>query len=187
MRYSRIIVGVGGSELGFEALRQSLVLRPSDGVLQAVTVIDDMAEVQAGFGSHAVAEINDEAHRTRDETARMLAGCASCETRLIHGVPSRVLLGVAKDEQADLLAIGGRHRSRVAGMLLAGTMTTVLHDASCSVLLATIRRGEVWHPRRIVVGLEGREPDPHGQRTVLVFDHRGVPGETEFEARVAGR
>ena len=39
----------------------------------------------------------------------------------------------------------------------------------------------------IVVGLEGREPDPHGQRTVLVFDHRGVPGETEFEARVAGR
>ena len=39
----------------------------------------------------------------------------------------------------------------------------------------------------IVVGLEGREPDPHGQRAVLVFDHRGVPGETEFEARVAGR
>ncbi len=155
MRHSRVVVGVDGSEFGFEALRQALVLHSPDGVVQAVSVIDDMAAVHAGFGSQAATEITEEARRARDEAARMLAGCPSCGTRLIHGVPSRTLLAVARDEQAELLVIGGRHRSRVAGILLGGTMTTVLHDAPCSVLLANIRRGEVWFPRRIVVGLDG--------------------------------
>ncbi|MCY7303335.1 MAG: universal stress protein [Thermoleophilia bacterium] len=155
MEYHGIVVGVDGSESGFEALRQALLLLPPDGVLHAVTVIDNTAAVHAGAGSQAVAELNADALRARDEAARMLEGRTRCETHLIHGVPASTLLAVAKREQADLLVVGGHHRSRTAGILLAGTMTTVLHESPCSVLLAIIRRGEVWRPRRIIVGLDG--------------------------------
>lgn len=178
MRYGRIVVGVDGSEFGLEALRQALVLRPPDGVVHAVSVIDDMAAVHAGAGSTAVAEIVDEARRAHDEAARMLAGCPSCETRLTHGTPSKALLAAADDERAEVLVIGGRHRSRVAGMLLGGTMTTVLHDAPCSVLLATIRWGEAWYPRRIVVGLDG---SPHSLAALAVADELAA----RFDASVS--
>jgi len=175
MGYHRIVVGVDGSESGFEALRQALLLLPPEGVLHAVTVIDDTAAVHAGAGSRAVAEINADALRARDEAARMLEGRTLCKTHLIHGVPSRTLLAVAGTEHADLLVIGGRHRSRIAGILLAGTMTTVLRNAACSVLLAIIRPGEVWRPQRIIVGLDG---SAHSLAALGVAD--------EFAARFNG-
>lgn len=178
MGFERVVVGVGGSEPGFEALRQALLLRSPDGALQAVTVIDDLAGVQAGFGSVAVAKINMEAHGVRDEVIRTLEGLPNCKTRLIHGVPAKTLVAVAREERADLLAIGGSHRSRVAGMVLAGTMSTVLHDAPCSVLLATIRWGEEWYPRRIVVGLDG---SPYSLEALAVADQLAA----RFDSRIS--
>ena len=51
--FARIVVGVDGTDWGFEALRQALVLAPKENaVLRAVTALDTAPAIHTGF--HAV-------------------------------------------------------------------------------------------------------------------------------------
>lgn len=156
--FDRVVVGVDGSEFGFEALYQALAVRSPGGILRAVTALDEGKASLAGFhASAAAASLAHEAQEAHDAAEKLLAAEPGCEALLVKGDPIAALLGIARAEEATLLAVGSRHRSRTAGLLLSGVGTVVLHDAPCSVLFAHPQWGRRWSPHRIIVGVDGSE------------------------------
>ena len=152
------MVGVDASDYGFEALQQALVLRPDNGTLCAVTVLEEHLAAQTGFDARRVAaDMADEAEQTRERAEALLGGQASCEARVVRGHALQALTDLCRSERAELVAVGARRRSRPTGILLGAITTSLLHDAPCAVLLARPRWGERWMPQRILVGVDGSE------------------------------
>jgi nucleotide-binding universal stress UspA family protein len=154
--FDRVVVGVDESDFGFEALQQTLVVRAPNGTLLAVTVLEEVLASHAGFlAPDAAAQVDRDALKVYEQTVELLDGEPLCTVRLVKGGPVAALLSTCASERATLVSVGGRHRSRTAGLLLGGVATVVLHDASCSVLFAHPQWGERWYPKRILVGVDG--------------------------------
>ena len=75
--------------------------------------------------------------------------------RVARGEPLHVLRHVCDEADATLLALGGRHSSRFLGIVMGDTATELLHDGTCSVLIARPQAGRSWKPASVVVGLDG--------------------------------
>jgi nucleotide-binding universal stress UspA family protein len=155
--FARIVVGVDGTDWGFEALRQALVLAPKENpVLHAVTALDTAPAIRAGFQAPHFAELlANEAEEARDAAEAIIAGRERCEARIVRGKPVDVLRRERDELQATLMALGGRRSSRFLGIMLGDTGTELVHDAACSALLACPADDRPWRPRKIVVGFDG--------------------------------
>jgi nucleotide-binding universal stress UspA family protein len=157
--FDRVIVGVDGTDFGFEALHQALVLCPADGAVSAVTALDTAIAVHAGFDMSRVAtELEQEAERARAQAASILDGRSGCTATVVRGDAKSVLRSSCAKHDATLLALGGRSSSRFLGIMAGETAATLLHEAAVSVLLARMQPGQRWQPRRIVVGIDGSAP-----------------------------
>jgi nucleotide-binding universal stress UspA family protein len=154
--FVRIVVGVDGTDWGFEALRQALVLAPAeDSEVRAVTALDTAPAVHTGFHATYFASLLDrEAREARDEAEEIIDGRPGCTAHVVRGKPVNVLRRERDELQATLLALGGRRSSRFLGIMLGDTGTELVHDAACSVLLACPSREGAWRPRKIVVGVD---------------------------------
>ncbi|HEX9351824.1 MAG TPA: universal stress protein [Gaiellaceae bacterium] len=149
-----IVCGVDESPEGLEALRQTERLRPPGSRLHLVTAADRSLAVHAGWGASGVLEQIETG--SRKALARALEQAAADVTsRLVDGNSPECLLQEAEREHATLLALGSHGQSRVAGIILGGTATAVVHEAPCSVLVARRPRGGLEFPASIVVGLDG--------------------------------
>jgi nucleotide-binding universal stress UspA family protein len=156
--FARIVVGVDGTDWGFEALRQALVLAPKENpVLHAVTALDTAPAIRAGFQAPHFAELlANEAEEASDAAEAIIAGREGCEARVVRGKPVDVLRRERDELHATLVALGGRRSSRFLGIMLGDTGTELVHDASCSALLACPADDDrPWQPRKIVVGFDG--------------------------------
>ena len=155
--FARTVVGVDGTDWGFEALRQALVLAPKENsVLHAVTALDIAPAFRTGFRAAHFAELlEDEAEQARDAAEAIIAGREGCEARVVRGRPVDVLRRERDELQATLMALGGRRSSRFLGIMLGDTGTELVHDAACSALLACPADNRPWQPRKIVVGFDG--------------------------------
>jgi nucleotide-binding universal stress UspA family protein len=153
---ARILVGVDGTDWGFEALRQALVLTPKeDPVLHAVTALDTAPTIRTGVHAAQFAELlANEAEEARDAAEAIIAEREGCEARVVRGKPVDVLRRERDELLATLIALGGRRSSRFLGIMLGDTGTELVHDAACSVLLAC-PADDPWQPRKIVVGFDG--------------------------------
>ena len=156
--FDRVVVGVDGTDFGFEALRQTLVLSPPGKAVYAVTALDTSIAVHAGFNmSHVEAQLEAEAGRARATAVEIMGDRLNCATKIVRGDAKRVLRHVCIEYDATLLALGGRGSSRFLGIMAGETASTLLHDAARSVLFARPQWGQQWGPSRIVVGLDGSE------------------------------
>jgi nucleotide-binding universal stress UspA family protein len=156
--FERTIVGVDGTDWGFEALRQALVLAGEEGVVRAVTALDTAPAVHAGFQARRFAELlEEEARHARDEAGTIIGDTPGCSAHVARGKPVDVLRRERDELEATLVALGGRRSSRFLGIMLGDTGTELVHDAACSVLLACPSRDGEWRPRRIVVGLDSSD------------------------------
>jgi nucleotide-binding universal stress UspA family protein len=154
--FSRILVGVDGTDWGFEALRQALVLADDDAVVRAVIAVDTAPALHAGFQAARFADLlAREAAEARNEAEHILAGKARSEAKVVSGKPVDVLRRERDDLEATTVALGGRRSSRFLGILLGDTGTQLVHDAACSTLLACPADDGAWRPQKIVVGLDG--------------------------------
>jgi nucleotide-binding universal stress UspA family protein len=157
--FARLVVGVDGTDWGFEALRQALALAPADSRVEAVTALDTSPAARTGFeAAHWVDVLSEEAREARDTAATILGDRAGSSARIVRGTPLRVLRQARDEGDATLLALGARHSSRFLGIMLGDTASELVHDGSCSVLLARPQPENAWQPRRIVVGLDGSAP-----------------------------
>ena len=155
--FARVVVGVDGTEWGFEALHQTLALAPADGsIVYAVTALDTLPAMRTGFdAARWTAKLEQKAEEARNEATTLLDGRAGSTARVVRGKPVNVLRRARDEADATLLALGGRHGSRLLGIMLGDTVTELLHDGTCSVLVARPEPGQTWQPRRVVVGLDG--------------------------------
>ena len=156
--FDRILVGVDGTDYGFEALLQALALARTEAAVRAVTALDLTGVVQTGWDAPKFGEmLRHEAELIQAKAQEILAGRPESAVSLVRGRPLAVLRREIGTFAPTLLALGGRGRSRFLGALLGETASTLLHDATCSVLLARPHWGERWRPARVLVGVDGSE------------------------------
>ena len=157
--FAHVVVGVDGTEWGREALRQTLALAPPDGVVQAVTALHTLPAARAGFDAARWVDIlTEEAERARDEAVAMLDGRPGSSARVERGEPLPVLREARDGARATLLALGGRHSSRFLGIMLGDTSSELLHDGTCSILIARPSADDIWRPRRVVAATDSSAP-----------------------------
>jgi nucleotide-binding universal stress UspA family protein len=154
--FARIVVGVDGTDWGFEALRQALLLAPeANATINAVTAVDTAPAIHAGMQAAHFAELlGQEAAEARASAERIIDDRRGAAARVVRGKPVDVLRRERDELRATLVALGGRRSSRFLGIMLGDTGTELLHDAVCSVLLACPADEGAWQPREIVVGLD---------------------------------
>jgi len=156
--FDRVVVGVDGTDFGFEALHQTLALSPPGAAVCAVTALDTSIAVHAGYKmSDIAAQLEEEAGRARATAAEIMGGRPNSTTKVVRGDAKSVLRHACGEYEATLLALGGRSSSRLLGMMTGETASTLLHESTRSVLFARPQWGRRWHPSRIVVGLDGSE------------------------------
>jgi len=152
--FKRIVCGVDESSEALEAVRQARHLADPDTELLLVGVVDEAAAVHAGWAATAVLEDMRESEVAALTAARGAAG-GHAETRIFRGIPWSSIAAAASEEEADLVAVGTHDRWRPAGIVGGSVATYVLHEATCSVLIARPCGDPERFPRSIVVGFDG--------------------------------
>jgi nucleotide-binding universal stress UspA family protein len=184
--FDRIVVGVDGTEWGFEALRQALALAPDRATVRAVTALDTAPAVHTGFQAPHFADLlTQEAEEARATAETIIDSRPEADARVVRGKPADVLRRERDALGATLLALGGRRSSRFLGVVLGDTGTQLLHDAACSLLLACPSAEGSWRPRRIVVGLDASS---YARDALATADElaRSVGGSVEVVSATAG-
>ncbi len=158
-----IVVGVDGSEPGFEACRQVARLASPGARVEAVAVVHLSDAVHAALSA---AEMADQLHLDADDAlreAKRILG-QTAETTFVNGFAVRELLREVEEIGATLVALGSHGHSRLSEMLLGGVAGDMLHEAPCSVLIARRPAGRGSggrFPRSLVVGIDGSEVALH--------------------------
>lgn len=169
--FARVVCGVDGRRLGFEAARQAARLASPSGRLTLVGVVETFAALSGRWGDEPArrglevtpagsirdrfAELADRARASLAWAESQAAGPADLGSRVVEGEVYEGLIDAARDEGATLVAVGAHGGSRLAGALLADAAAIVLHDAPCSVLVARHGYDPSRFPARIVVGVDG--------------------------------
>lgn len=175
--FARIVVGVDGTDWGFEALRQALLLAPpGSSTIRAITALDTAPAIHTGIHANLFAELlSHESADARDSAEQIIAGREDAAAQVVRGKPVEVLRRERDELKATLVALGGRRSSRFLGIILGDTGTELLHDAACSVLLACPAREGEWQPRRIVIGLDSSS-----------YAHAALRAADELAGRLGG-
>jgi nucleotide-binding universal stress UspA family protein len=174
--FATIVCGVDDTPASTEAVRQAARIADRASRLLLVSVVDEASAAAATAPGGGVVlppptvEIEDQA--LGEAAAAVLAEQPSLrvETRVLEGPVLPTLLGALTDEKATLAVVGRHGHSRLAGIVLGSAMTTVLHDAPCSVLVAGTG-GDGW-PRSLVVGYDGSEQADAAVRVAAGVAHR---------------
>ena len=154
--FSRVLVGIDGSDESREAARQAATL--VDGELTLLASYDVVAAL-AGTGAGVPVYLDDDVQRAAADDALARADeeaeAASPTSKVVRGRPADALISEIEREQGTLVVVGSPEHGRLAGFVLGSTATEVIRKAPCSVLVA--RRGRVRDdfPTRVVVGVDG--------------------------------
>jgi nucleotide-binding universal stress UspA family protein len=131
-----IILGLDGSELSDRVIpiAQELALR-DDGQIEVVHV----RELAVGkAGGYPVFPDEDELEaKVRRQVEELNSSGTRASLRLVTAVthgPAHAIADVAEHVHADLIAVGTRGRTPVAGLLLGSVTQRLLHISPCPVL-----------------------------------------------------
>jgi nucleotide-binding universal stress UspA family protein len=154
--FSRVLVGIDGSEESREAARQAALL--VEGELTLLASYDVAPAIVAGTGTQVPDYYDEDVQR--DAAARALwrvheeVEIASPTGKIVRGRPAAALISEVDRERDTLLVVGSHGHGRLAGFVLGSTATEVIHKAPCSVLVA--RRSESdGFPNKVIVGVDG--------------------------------
>lgn len=152
--FDRVVVGVDGSEPGFEACRQTAVLANPGAPIEAVSVANLAKAVHTGMNAPRVAEeLHRDAEAALERAVRILGPQA--RKRFVNGVATDSLLHEIDQARATVLVLGTHGHGRVEEILIGGTAGELLHSAPCSVLVARPPADRTGFPSSIVVGVDG--------------------------------
>jgi len=154
--FSRVLVGIDGSEESREAARQAAIL--VDGELTLLAAYDVPPPI-GGTGTHVPAYMDEDLQREAATAslrrAREDVATASLTGKIVRGRGATALISEVEREQDTLLVVGSHGLGRLAGFVIGSTATEIIHKATCSVLVA--RRGSEsdGFPCKVVVGVDG--------------------------------
>ena len=110
--FDRVVVGIDGTDFGFEALHQTLALVPPGASVLGVTALDMAGIGRAGFEmEHYRAQFSEDADRAREKATEILGDRPNCTTKVVQGSAKSVLRHVCSEHDATLIALGGRSSS----------------------------------------------------------------------------
>jgi nucleotide-binding universal stress UspA family protein len=155
--FSRVLVGIDGSEQSREAARQAAIL--VDGELTLLAAYDVAPAIVAGTGTHVPDYFDEDLQRDAATgalgRAREDVAMASPTGKIVRGRPAAALISEVEREQDTLLVVGSHGLGRLAGFVVGSTATEVIHKAPCSVLVARRRSESGEFPNKVVVGVDG--------------------------------
>jgi nucleotide-binding universal stress UspA family protein len=103
-----------------------------------------------------------------------LAGRVPCEAKVVVGEPTDEILRAARDGGYDMIVLGSRGFSSLAGFVLGSVHTKILHHAPLPVLIVH----EVREIRRILVAYRGSRCDQAALRFLAPLLARKKPEVT---------
>jgi nucleotide-binding universal stress UspA family protein len=131
--YQRILLAFDGSPDGREALAQAETLASACGATVHLLAIIDPSEAMSFIPDNQRFVIQ----TVLDEGVRRLraAGCTAT-SELKYGKPTEQIILSAREINADLIVVGHRDQGTLARWLNGSVDETILHQPSCSVLVA---------------------------------------------------
>ena len=156
--FSRVLVGIDGSQQALEAARQAAVLQDVDGRLTLFSSWDVLPLTAGGPRTLTRYEFEEQLERTTAAKALLaareyVASLSAPTGKLVRGTPMAKLLEEIERDQHTLIAVGSSGKGRLRGIVEGAVATEIIHRARCSVLVA--RQAGTEFPRRIVVGVDG--------------------------------
>jgi nucleotide-binding universal stress UspA family protein len=156
--FTRIVVGIDGSQQALEAARQAALLEDVDGRLTLLSVWDVAPVIIGGPTTMTRYDFDEELQQTTAEKALLaardyIAPYTAATGKPVHGTPVPKLLEEIDRDEDTLIAIGSSGTGRLLGIVEGAVATEIVHKAPCSVLVA--RPVDSGFPRRIVVGVDG--------------------------------
>jgi nucleotide-binding universal stress UspA family protein len=135
-----VVVGIDGSEAGFEALRHALREAAWRGVALHVVHVLDVTPAVLHLEDDQTIDTRELAESDRAavwKRAEPIIGDASREVIRVErdGNPGKTLIGYCSEVGASVLVVGPRGRNRVTKLLLGSTADAAIKDAGCDVLL----------------------------------------------------
>ena len=160
--FERVVVGVDGTDFGFEALHQTLTLSPPGEAVLAVTALDTprLPDMPASRSTTTRLNSNRRPNVPAPEAVESSATDPTARRRSCEAMRKASYDMSAMSTTQRYVALGGRSSSRFLGIMTGETASTLLHDATRSVLFARPQWGQRWHPNRVVVGLDGSDLIP---------------------------
>lgn len=152
--FSRILVGVDGTEPGFEACRQAVRFAETGASIEAVSVVQLSDAIHAGWSASRFAdEMQRDAEAALDKAIAILGDSAL--RKLINGSIAEALLHEIDRSNATTVAIGSHGHHRTTEIIFGGVAGDLLHRAPCSVLVARSPLAGAAFPASIVAGVDG--------------------------------
>ena len=147
--YQTVLVGTDGSESSYRAVdRAAKIAHDSGGRLVIVCAYHPATKREVAFAEDV---LRDDAYQVTgstpaEETLRAASerasayGVGAIERAAVEGEPVKSLLSMLDKYQADLLVVGNRGLSTLAGRLLGSVPADVSRRAPCDVLIVhTVR------------------------------------------------
>jgi nucleotide-binding universal stress UspA family protein len=150
--FNRILVGIDETPESLVAAAQAGVLRAADGHIELVAVAERHRAAQAGFSAPHAQDVLIVGTETDLARAKELVDADTAVLAFGHLVD--VLRSRCADGDATLIALGARPHSRVTALTFGSNDAEVLHDATCSILIARPGWGPS-RPDRVVIALDG--------------------------------
>jgi nucleotide-binding universal stress UspA family protein len=196
--FSRVLVGVDGSDEAIEAAKQAAIL--ADGPLTLLAVYDIASSIIGATGTGVPAYFDEDLQRTSasealDRTRQALAECDEIAGKVVRGCPWDALIQEIHRGRDTLVLVGSHGIGRARGILVGSTATELVHKSPCSVLVA---RGNARIPQRIVVGVDGSSEsasayvaardlaERFGSHFRPIVDHGGKAVDMDLVRAIAG-
>ena len=173
--FTRVLVGIDGSQQALEAARQAALLQDIGGRLTLFSAWDTAPPVVGGTGTEIPYYFDPELQRTTAEKAlaaarAYVAPYAAATVKLVRGAPVRELLDEIERDDDTLVAVGSSGAGRLLGIVEGAVATEIIHRAPCAVLVA--RPAATRFPSRIVVGVDGSIGSAAAYATALYLSRR---------------
>lgn len=155
--FTRILVGIDGSQRSLDAARQASLLQDIDGQLTLFAAWN-IGPVMGATGSYVPYYLDEDSQRAAAQASLAaardhVAPYAAATTKLSRGAPADQLLDEIERDEDTLVCVGSSGIGRLLGIVEGSVATAIIRHAPCSVLVARPARN--GFPRSIVVGVDG--------------------------------
>ena len=145
LRFSRILVGIDGSPLSFEACRVATGLARFDDT--TLTLLHVASPISPGSTVNPMeylrAETSARIHGAQilERAGSIVGAQVPFETEIAFGDPAGIIRQRAQELNVDLVVVGSRGLGTIDRLLLGSVSSSVASRAHCSVLV--VRQGEM--------------------------------------------